>query len=215
MNNDLVEHKKIQNKLLSQIEQKTFERFKNLREAFLKFDNDRSGHITREEFRIAMANCGLPLTDEEFEVIDSSYPHQEGVDEFDKGISYVEFARLISGELTYTPGAGQIERQNSSASSPSKTLSKSSSQNNAQLSILKDTFSKKVFSEYKGMKQAFKVADKDGSGFLDKSEFKTLLKSQLNLTATDDEINSLLDLFDTNGDGKLAYHEFVKCLHTY
>ena len=37
----------------------------------------------------------------------------------------------------------------------------------------------------------------------------------INCFADDDQVCDLLALFDTNGDNRLAYAEFVKCLHTY
>jgi len=35
------------------------------------------------------------------------------------------------------------------------------------------------------------------------------------LCLDNDEVIELLGMFDTNNDGRLAYSEFVKCLHTY
>eukprot|EP00607_Mallomonas_marina_P003205 CAMPEP_0182426060 /NCGR_PEP_ID=MMETSP1167-20130531/12531_1 /TAXON_ID=2988 /ORGANISM="Mallomonas Sp, Strain CCMP3275" /LENGTH=453 /DNA_ID=CAMNT_0024607233 /DNA_START=92 /DNA_END=1453 /DNA_ORIENTATION=+ len=222
------------NKLITQITDRTFQRFDTLREAFLKYDYDRSGYISREEFRVVMASFGLPLTDEEFEAVNRSYPHKESVCEVDRGISYPEFVRLMTGQLSYVPGSGEREGEyygkttfnsaypttpsDAGLDRPTTSRSDISSISNVDrdhLSIIQNNFAKQVFSRYNNMKKAFKAADKDKSGYIEVNEFANLLRKQLDLEADDDEVVELLALFDTNGDGKLAYGEFVKCLHTY
>eukprot|EP01041_Mallomonas_annulata_P003529 gene3529-7022_t len=222
--------KKKENRLLAQIQDKTFQRFDNMQQAFLKFDYDRSGFVSREEFRVAMATIGLPMTDEEFDILNESYPHQEGYNEEDKGISYLEFIRIMTGQLKYVPGSGQGEDDNyygrtaantayptsPSVSSPSRpftssassTFSSSSNVDRDKLARMQDVFSKKIFTKFNGMKQAFKAADKDKSGFVEVNELAHLLRHHLELEADDDEVFELLALFDTNGDGRLAYAEF-------
>lgn len=54
-----------------------------------------------------MSSLGLDLSDEEFDLVNRTYPHKEGVGEVDKGIGYLEFVSMITGALTYVPGAGQ------------------------------------------------------------------------------------------------------------
>lgn len=50
--------------------------------------------------------------------------------------------------------------------------------------------------------------DKDGSGTITKDELRTCLQSD-DFTLTENEINSLLDGVDENGDGEIDYHEFI------
>ena len=58
------------------------------------------------------------------------------------------------------------------------------------------------------MKRAFNRADKDGSGKLDRKEFRNCLKnSELGLTRR--EINTLMAYADEDGDGLISYEEFV------
>jgi hypothetical protein len=53
-----------------------------------------------------MSTLGLEMTDEEFDLVNRTYPHREGVGEVDKGIGYLEFVSMLTGSLTYVPGAG-------------------------------------------------------------------------------------------------------------
>ena len=58
------------------------------------------------------------------------------------------------------------------------------------------------------LKGAFKKADKDESGYLDRKEFKWCLKSS-GLGFTKREINVMMSEVDLDGDGKITYEEFV------
>jgi len=223
--------------LLEQINTKIYERYDGIKAAFLKLDHDKSGYISREEFRTAMANMGLPMTDEEFELVDQCYPHQESFGEEDKGISYLEFSALLSDQLNYVPGSGEdtpsgnyfgltttnsahymapSPKTPSSTSRPkSKGVSQRTKGGGGSVDKMQDIFCKKVFSTFSSMKKAFQTSDRDGSGYIEFGEFKKLLTDHLGLKLDDDSAQELLGLFDTDGDGRLNYSEFVKCLHTY
>jgi hypothetical protein len=54
-----------------------------------------------------MSSLGLEMSDEEFDLVNRTYPHKEGVGEVDKGIGYLEFVSMLTGALTYVPGAGE------------------------------------------------------------------------------------------------------------
>ena len=58
------------------------------------------------------------------------------------------------------------------------------------------------------LKSAFKKADKDESGYLDRKEFKTCLKNS-GLGFTKKEINVMMSEVDLDGDGRITYEEFV------
>ncbi|CAK4673034.1 unnamed protein product [Aphanomyces euteiches] len=206
--------------LLDQIRIKVFERCDNLRTSFLKIDVDRSGYISEEEFRFCMANMGLELTDEQFMLLQASYPHKEAPGEVDKGIGYLEFVRIMTDELQYEPGAGEEEEADNyfrltTAGSAFRSTSERPKDRQADLAKIRQTFVHQVFGLFSSMKEAFKAADRDGSGYIELNEFVVLLRNTLGIGADAGHAKDLLALFDTNNDGKLAYSEFVKCLQAH
>ncbi|EQC26828.1 hypothetical protein SDRG_15339 [Saprolegnia diclina VS20] len=221
--------------LVGQIRTKLFERYDSLRACFLKIDIDRSGYLSRDEFMFCMANLGLPMTDEDFDVVQASYPHKEAAGDHDRGIGYLEFIKLMTDELHYTPGSGEDEADGNyfgqtthgTSFPPMRELESPSMHHRLSrpelrphtvavaapaLARLRHTFNRQIFGTFNNMKDAFKAADKDRSGFVEPNELIALLHDVLGIQASDRDILDMLDAFDTNRDGKLAYSEFVKCL---
>lgn len=61
------------------------------------------------------------------------------------------------------------------------------------------------------MREAFKIFDRDGNGYIDLKELKTVvMRMGEPLTMTDAE--ELFSAADTDGDGKLDYNEFVRMI---
>lgn len=61
------------------------------------------------------------------------------------------------------------------------------------------------------LRRSFDVADVNGNGVIDMSEFTELLKS-LRITLNKQEITNLFNEFDANGNGEIEYSEFVEAL---
>ncbi|KAF0697353.1 Aste57867_11954 [Aphanomyces stellatus] len=211
--------------LLDNIRLKVFERYDSLHASFLKLDMDKSGYISEDEFRLCMANMGFHMTDDEFELLQISYPHKEATGETDKGIGYLEFVKIMTDELQYTPGEGEDEADGQYArlttagsafrsTHDDRPITGSIRQATTDLGAIKRMFTRQIFGLYKSMKDAFKAADRDGSGFIELGEFTRLLRDTLGIDADEGQAREMLRHFDTNGDGKLAYSEFVKCLRT-
>ena len=51
-------------------------------------------------------NWGILLTPADFELVNSTYAHQEQLGEPDNGINYREFIALMTNQTHYTPGGG-------------------------------------------------------------------------------------------------------------
>ena len=59
--------------------------------------------------------------------------------------------------------------------------------------------------------EAFKVFDKDGSGFISKAELKYIM-ANLGEKLSDEEIDEMIREADVDGDGQINYEEFVQIL---
>merc|ERR1719288_121986 len=58
------------------------------------------------------------------------------------------------------------------------------------------------------MREAFKIFDRDGNGYIDLKELKTVI-TRMGEPLSDKEAEEIFKVADLNGDGKLDYDEFV------
>lgn len=63
------------------------------------------------------------------------------------------------------------------------------------------------------LRDAFKVFDKDGNGFISAAELRHVM-TNLGEKLTDDEVDKMIKEADTDGDGQVDYGEFVKMMVT-
>ena len=61
------------------------------------------------------------------------------------------------------------------------------------------------------MREAFKIFDRDGNGYIDFHELKSVI-TRLGEPISNEEADNLFRDADLNGDGKLDYDEFVKMI---
>ena len=61
------------------------------------------------------------------------------------------------------------------------------------------------------IKEAFRVFDKDGNGFISASELRIVMVN-LGEKLSDNEINEMIREADVDGDGHINYDEFVKMM---
>jgi len=61
------------------------------------------------------------------------------------------------------------------------------------------------------IKEAFKVFDKDGNGFISAAELRHVMTS-LGEKLTDKEVDEMIREADVDGDGQINYDEFVKMM---
>ncbi|KAG0221117.1 hypothetical protein BGX31_010174 [Mortierella sp. GBA43] len=61
--------------------------------------------------------------------------------------------------------------------------------------------------EFQSLKDAFKESEKDRNGLLATRELRAFIK-KLDSTITDQQINTLIDKYDTGRDGCLNFSEF-------
>ena len=61
------------------------------------------------------------------------------------------------------------------------------------------------------IKEAFKVFDKDGNGFISAAELRHVM-TNLGEKLTDEEVDEMIREADIDGDGQINYEEFVKVM---
>merc|ERR1712152_61148 len=61
------------------------------------------------------------------------------------------------------------------------------------------------------MREAFKIFDRDGNGYIDLRELKTVI-TRMGEPLSDKEAEEIFKVADLNGDGKLDYDEFVQMI---
>ena len=61
------------------------------------------------------------------------------------------------------------------------------------------------------LKEAFKVFDKDGNGFISAAELRHIM-TNLGEKLTDEEVDEMIREADVDGDGQINYEEFVKMM---
>lgn len=61
------------------------------------------------------------------------------------------------------------------------------------------------------MREAFRVFDKDGNGFISGAELRHVM-TNLGEKLTEEEVNEMIREADIDGDGHVNYEEFVKMM---
>ncbi len=133
---------------------------------------------------------GVVITDDDFQLLNDSYAHQERSTQQDLGINYTEFIALMTKSTTYRPGEGEI-----------------------QAGGIGFQLKKQILDGCTTMKEAFKMFDRDSSGSVDRNEMRNVL-SNFGVTFSDSDVDQLFTIYDKNGDGRFSYGEFVTLLQT-
>merc|ERR1711976_473719 len=63
------------------------------------------------------------------------------------------------------------------------------------------------------LKAAFSIFDRDGSGYIDAAEFRHMMTTK-GEAQTDEQMDELMKQFSSDGDGKVPFEEYVKCMMT-
>ncbi len=59
------------------------------------------------------------------------------------------------------------------------------------------------------IREAFRVYDKDGNGFISAAEFRHVI-TNFKVKITDEEVHAIIRHVDIDGDGEVNYEEFVR-----
>ena len=75
-------------------------------------------------------------------------------------------------------------------------------------------FTPKKTYNFKALKEAFKIFDKNRNGYIEAKELKAVTTT-LGQALSDDEFSEFWNEADANSDGKLDYEEFIKMMLQY
>lgn len=159
---------------------------------FLEFDADQNGHLDRREFKAVMKTAQLGLSKKDIRRIMSE------ADEDGNGmIEYREFVPVMV-DIIHSLKAKEAANE-----------TRADMEEDARAEVeehLLHGIPREQLEEV--MRGVFEMADTDGSGELDREEFRDALKNaDLGLTRKD--INLLMSEADVDGDGKISYQEFI------
>ncbi|XP_053700934.1 calmodulin-like isoform X1 [Synchiropus splendidus] len=166
-------------------DQLTEEQIAEFKEAFSLFDKDGDGTITTKELGTVMRSLGQNPTEAEL---------QDMINEVDadgKLASLNSFSHMFDAILILChPGNGTIDFPEFLTMMARK---------------MKDTDSEEE------IREAFRVFDKDGNGFISAAELRHVM-TNLGEKLTDEEVDEMIREADVDGDGQVNYEEFVQMM---
>jgi len=168
---------------------------RTLLELFQSADLDNSGTLERPEFTKCLLEADIGLTEKHVSAI------LKDVDTNEDGlVDFVEFAPLAYGLLLKVIAA-QLEEEDKAAAP--------ATYDTANLGRAKEIVKQLSKEELEStLMTIFQAADTNGSGALDRLEFRGCLL-QANLGLTEDVIELLMTKVDANADNLISYEEFA------
>ena len=159
---------------------------------FLVADDDKNGYLDRKEFKTVLQSAEMGLTSKDIRsILEETDENADGV------IEYREFLPMMVDLVA----AMRAKRD----AAEEKAWDEEAARQDAEDYLIHGMHP----SELEALiKDIFHKADADGSGKLDRQEFKDCLRSA-DLGLTKKEINLLMSEVDLDGDGLVDFEEFV------
>ena len=173
-----------------------------VKEVFADIDADRSGSIDKRELMTAMKTLRIDVSSQE---MDDLF-HRFDTDG-DGRLGYAEYLQLLGFNSANAPTA--------SKTASSRTLKRGGEEeldslvNRIRLKIENNLGSQAQSAGR--VKEVFADIDADRSGSIDKRELMTAMKT-LRIDVSSQEMDDLFHRFDTDGDGRLGYAEYLQLL---
>ena len=211
------------------------EQISEFKEAFSLFDKDGDGTITTKELGTVMRSLGQNPTEAELQdminevdadgngTIDCEHARREGTERAPLG----HRARTTPGALARrqrprrpSPWAGRRwaggahARAGARARARTRDLSLTAPPPRCSRVLAVPEFLTMMARKMKDtdsaeeIKEAFKVFDKDGNGFISAAELRHIM-TNLGEKLTDEEVDEMIREADVDGDGQINYDEFV------
>ncbi|KAH0616401.1 hypothetical protein JD844_027463 [Phrynosoma platyrhinos] len=166
----------------------------NLRDAFLVYNKQASGKLSKTDFRKLLEDIGMPVDDDQFNLLIEKIGFPLG------GLSYLDFVGIF--EDSRLGGHGPNRRVNINKCrflSAEECLSQ---------------YSDKLAEEYGDPYIAFRKIDLNNDGIVTMLDFRRLLDSFM-ISMTDEEYVRLLSLLGMNMTSTLNYPEFLQLFQAH
>jgi len=200
-------------------------RFSDMHKAFKSIDLDGSGKICSAEIGRACRLWNLPHSQKEIDALVAICDTDA-----DGGVSYKEFVAALARDTVQREEASW-ERKDTRASRPeeadaargifgkieSKRYGEAPKIINAQQGLrgksgnVLDAAQTALNTRFGNMRRAFRFMDVDNSGTVTREEVERALKLW-NVPVDNEEVNSLVQMCDHDGDGRISYAELVAAL---
>ena len=195
---------------LEKIRKKVYEKAVSLKDVFRRFDKDKDGTVSREEFKTCLLGLNLQFSEKEINGLMNQLDEDEG-----GSIAYQEFAAMLKTkdtegeynpfllERTYFDGCAVPE------DTGQERYKKLTAQQIADAYKLHENISKRFYLKYKKPSIMFRDVDENSNGAISSEEFTEKLKA-LNIETTPEEVNKMIDVLQMPQPGQLTYDEFVE-----
>jgi Ca2+-binding EF-hand superfamily protein len=174
----------------------------SLRRIFEDFDRDRSGFITRSEFKRGFdelrVRCDETDLDELMRAIDTNR---------DGRISYSEFVDVVYNNNGGSSG-GSGSRPLGRGASASLSSGPSASNTDILDAALRDMIRDASWHSESKLRDLFREFDRDDSGRITRAQFRKAF-ARMGLRASTVDVDRLVDRLDKDNSGDISYREFV------
>ncbi|XP_032078011.1 EF-hand calcium-binding domain-containing protein 6 [Thamnophis elegans] len=165
-----------------------------MRDAFLAYNKQASGKLTKTDFRKLLEDIQMPMSDDHFNLLIEKIGFPVG------GLSYLDFVAMFEdSRLCGACSNRQVNASKSHFMSAEECLSQ---------------YSDKLADEYGDAYIAFRKIDKNSDGVVTMLDFRRLLDN-LMISMTDEEFVRLLGMLGMNETSTLNYPEFLQLFQTH
>ena len=183
------------------LRQKLQDYFTEVRKAFRKLDEDRSGGIGPVEFQKFLAAFGIECTEGQFALLFSKFdPDTSGEVSFEEFVSF--FGKDIQG---MEEGGVAYDMQKGRNRVPPPKIRKQLMMSTEEVCMaLQD----KVAAQFSELRKAFRAIDFDNGGSIGREEIQRLLHNYA-LYMSEPDFEKLWTRLDVDGNGEVSFDEFV------
>jgi Ca2+-binding EF-hand superfamily protein len=207
--------------------EKLYGKFTHVQRAFRMFDEDKSGSLDHEEFRMALRAMGVTLSERDFQTLvmqyDKSGDGSISYDEFNARVGPLIHPEAVNRNTLFNAMEAHAGAQSGLHYDPSAKLGLNARDADGnplsqsararliapRLGITEGeaVIARELNGRFSEVQKAFRTFDADKSGALSPAEFSRALES-MGVRLSHHALMTMLEKYDTSGDGVISYDEF-------